>query len=380
MAMKRAGAAYVIVALLSAACPHAIPHAVSSAPRQLATADVDPCTDIDPAFLEYLRRTKRKERLPDSIKTIDGRLVLIFTEQPGGRQRLLPLTPMSQMTDSPSVVIPTTIDPSVLKFHDYIDLGMHIGSTVYLAPSTAPATAVLTPPLTVDRRVTGEIRNQGDRDTCVAHAALAALERLPNVPDDLSEEDAHHYFMTQLSTNCCADSGVRATDAVGYLGAHGVPEENIWTYSSKRPSCATNLTCKNPAHQPPTQAATRYRIKDATVIGRQPAAASITNPAYLETLISQGYDVVAAVFMRPMANSESKGILDVIMDGDKPYCPKGGHALLLIGYDHDAQYFIARDSYGTTWGQAGYLYLGYDYMRLYGRYGFFIKEVEVDTP
>jgi len=377
--MKRAAAAYVIAALLSAACPHAPSHGVRSAPRGVTVADVDPCRDIDPELLAYLQRTKRKEDLPDSIKTIDGRLVLIFTE-PGGRQRLLPLTSMSQMTDSPSVVIPTTIDPSVLKFHDYIDRGMQIGATVHLNSPAAPAATVLTPAPAVDRRVPGEIRNQGGRDTCVAHAAIAALERLPNVPDDLSEEDAHHYFMTQLSTNCCADSGVRATDAVGYLEAHGVPEENVWAYSSKRPSCAANLTCKNPPHQPPAQAAIRYRIKDATIIGRQPAAASITNPAYLETLISQGYDVVAAIFMRPLANSETKEILDVVMDGDKPYCPKGGHALLLIGYDHDAQYFIARDSYGTTWGYDGYLHLSYDYMRVYGRYGFFIKEVAIDTP
>src|SRR3954466_13428273 len=122
---------------------------------------------------------------------------------------------------------------------------MQMGATVQLTPLAAPAATVLTPASVVDRRVAGVRSNQGDRDTCVAHAAMAALERLPNVPDNLSEEDAHHYFMTQLSTNCCADSGVRATDAVGYLEAHGVPEENIWTYSSKRPSCTANLTCKN---------------------------------------------------------------------------------------------------------------------------------------
>jgi len=37
----------------------------------------------------------------------------------------------------------------------------------------------------------------------------------------------------------------------------------------------------------------------------------------------------------------------------------GGHAVLLIGYDEPGQYFIAKNSWGTGWGEAGYFRIAY---------------------
>ncbi len=39
----------------------------------------------------------------------------------------------------------------------------------------------------------------------------------------------------------------------------------------------------------------------------------------------------------------------------------GGHAVLAVGYDDAAQRMIARNSWGTGWGQAGYFTLPYAY-------------------
>jgi len=38
-------------------------------------------------------------------------------------------------------------------------------------------------------------------------------------------------------------------------------------------------------------------------------------------------------------------------------------------------YFIAKNSWGTDVGQAGYLYLSYDYIRTYATCGYVIREV-----
>jgi C1A family cysteine protease len=48
-----------------------------------------------------------------------------------------------------------------------------------------------------------------------------------------------------------------------------------------------------------------------------------------------------------------------------------GHALLVAGYideigDHSG-HFIIRNSWGTDWGDVGYGYLPYEYVRQYGR-------------
>ena len=35
----------------------------------------------------------------------------------------------------------------------------------------------------------------------------------------------------------------------------------------------------------------------------------------------------------------------------------GGHAVLLVGYNKSKKVFIARNSWGTSWGDRGYFYM-----------------------
>ena len=37
----------------------------------------------------------------------------------------------------------------------------------------------------------------------------------------------------------------------------------------------------------------------------------------------------------------------------------GGHAVLLVGYNDDEQYFIVKNSWGTWWGEDGYFRIAY---------------------
>ena len=40
----------------------------------------------------------------------------------------------------------------------------------------------------------------------------------------------------------------------------------------------------------------------------------------------------------------------------------GGHAVCLVGYDLNKQLLLARNSFGTDWGEQGYFYIPFDYM------------------
>jgi len=40
----------------------------------------------------------------------------------------------------------------------------------------------------------------------------------------------------------------------------------------------------------------------------------------------------------------------------------GGHAVLVCGYDDAHQWWIVRNSWGTSWGDKGYFYLPYAYL------------------
>ena len=40
----------------------------------------------------------------------------------------------------------------------------------------------------------------------------------------------------------------------------------------------------------------------------------------------------------------------------------GGHAVLAVGYNHTAQQFLVRNSWGAAWGLAGYFLIPYAYL------------------
>jgi C1A family cysteine protease len=40
----------------------------------------------------------------------------------------------------------------------------------------------------------------------------------------------------------------------------------------------------------------------------------------------------------------------------------GGHAVVAVGYKETDKRFIARNSWGTSWGQQGYFTIPYDYL------------------
>ena len=43
----------------------------------------------------------------------------------------------------------------------------------------------------------------------------------------------------------------------------------------------------------------------------------------------------------------------------------GGHAMVIVGYNQTARTFTAKNSFGKGWGDNGYCYLPWEYVRLY---------------
>ena len=50
--------------------------------------------------------------------------------------------------------------------------------------------------------------------------------------------------------------------------------------------------------------------------------------------------------------------------------------MLIVGYNRPGGYFIVKNSWGTSRGQNGYVYLSYDYIRTYAKYGYVINGVQ----
>jgi C1A family cysteine protease len=48
---------------------------------------------------------------------------------------------------------------------------------------------------------------------------------------------------------------------------------------------------------------------------------------------------------------------------------QGGHAVLIVGYDHTYQYFIVKNSWGDDWGEAGYFKIAYSQLTNVVKFG-----------
>jgi hypothetical protein len=56
----------------------------------------------------------------------------------------------------------------------------------------------------------------------------------------------------------------------------------------------------------------------------------------------------------------------------------GGHAVLLVGYDERG--FLAKNSWGTGWGDGGYFRITYDYHRLYAGQALVLTKAQIRNP
>lgn len=80
----------------------------------------------------------------------------------------------------------------------------------------------------------------------------------------------------------------------------------------------------------------------------------------------------------------SDHIYDVILDNyGNPLQSRGGHAMVIVGYDRrnaSLPYFICKNSWGTQAGDEGYYYLSYDYIRTYAKYGYIVQQIRKSMP
>ena len=236
-------------------------------------------------------------------------------------------------------------------------------------------------PDTVDhRRLQTSVRDQLDRGTCVCFASLAAIEAINKADSqadlNLSEQYANWLYMNNLGRNQC-DDGLRTTLAARFLAANGVCQEHHLPYED-RPT--VNTHCTDPLPQSAINAAS-HGIAGYTIIdrlgGRGP---SIANPAYIECILANDYDVVFGTHVA-WGHPDANGVLDVITDRfGNPLRSRGGHAMLIVGYDRTGPipFFICKNSWGATKGVAGYYYLSYDYLIQYAKYGYIVHGIRSD--
>lgn len=239
------------------------------------------------------------------------------------------------------------------------------------------AEAAELPPVIDHRNNQSPVKDQGSRGTCVSHASMGLLEAYPHINDNLSEQYTHFKFNTFLNRPQNEDSGLRTTDAAPFLARNDgrICLESEWPYI---PSQATiNAQVAAGTYAPPAAAVGNqaFGIGAYKIIGDNGLTGeSIKNTRYLEALLYQGYNIVFGCYAS-WDDKDNNGILDPLLDNQGNPISGAGHAMLIVGYNRTAQYFIVKNSWKNTWGHSGYGYFHYNFMRACAKYGFVIDTV-----
>ena len=187
------------------------------------------------------------------------------------------------------------------------------------------------------------VRNQQTCASCFVFAPVAALEaRLlrtynrPGADIDLSE---------QIPLSCagagdCAAGGYAST-ASTYLKTTGTAKETCYPYTNTDGSC--DAACANWQLSP--YKATNWSYANQTF----PATT-----AMLKTAVLTKGPVVARMVVFSDLYDYTGGVYSKVSGENK-----GGHFVLVVGWDDATSAFLVKNSWGTNWGESGYFWIAY---------------------
>lgn len=194
------------------------------------------------------------------------------------------------------------------------------------------------------------IKNQGQQGACASFSLTSVFEYFLNndtqKTDNMSE--AYVYFNArEIQGNTNIDEGANLYDVIRGMADKGVCFEELCPYDpsvfNKRPS--------DEAYEDG---------KDHTVTN------AIDVPISVETVksaINDGYPVVGCFRIFKSLEENTSGYIPMPTKNERSTEEESFHAMVICGYNDKHGHFIVRNSWGTNFGDNGYCYLPYSYLR-----------------
>ena len=197
------------------------------------------------------------------------------------------------------------------------------------------------------------VRDQGNRGTCVAHAAVAAMEHYLTRAGAIDLSEQFLYWNCKNHDGRPQSPGTLLAVAMPLLFTDGCCLETVWPYN---PNPVPGNEGQGPPPAPAAADAATRKAPAANQLSPQSVSA-IKNGLAAGRCVAVSVVVYDYCWTTP--EIRSSGSVTMPFPGDTS---NEGHAICLVGYDDSKQLFTFRNSWGDSWGDAGYGYLPYAYV------------------
>jgi C1A family cysteine protease len=196
------------------------------------------------------------------------------------------------------------------------------------------------------------VESQYDLGSCSANAITNAYELCVN---QLYPEYFTHlsrlfvYYNTRLEYGMVEkDDGIYLRDGLKSLAKFGVCSEKLWPYDVEKFDDKPTDEC--------------YREAKKRIILKYKKLISIY---YITEVLNSNKPVVFGMEIYDSFMDLDDRISTVYLPSRKEKS-RGGHAMCMVGYDLKKRLFLAKNSFGTSWGDNGYCWIPFDYIRQEG--------------
>lgn len=194
------------------------------------------------------------------------------------------------------------------------------------------------------------IKNQGKQGACSSFSLTSVFEYFLNnethKEDDMSEAYVY-YNAREIQGDTNIDEGANLYNVIRGMADKGVCLEELCPYDS-------NVFDKRPSNE---------AYKD----GKEHTVTTAKNvPVSVETVksaINDGYPVVGCFRVFKSLQENTSGYIPMPSDYERSHEEEKFHAMVICGYNDKHGHFIVRNSWGTDFGDKGYCYLPYSYLR-----------------